>query len=70
MASAKDFRELSDEELIRRADEMEQRLLKYRFQRALAQLEKPLLMRNLKRDYARIMTIIREREIASQKEKQ
>ena len=40
-------------------------LFNLRFQHATGQLENPLKMRELKKDIARVKTIIREKELAS-----
>ena len=69
MAQAKDLRELNDGELHERAEGIEQALFKLRFQKALGQLEKPMQMRSARQDYARILTVLREREIKREREK-
>ncbi len=55
-----ELRELSEEELIRRESEIKDQLLKLRFQHAQGQLENAAKMKTLRRDIARIRTIIVE----------
>ena len=43
---------------------MKKDLFNLRFQHATGQLENPIQMRELKRDIARVKTIIREKELA------
>ena len=66
---AAEFREKSDEELRLLADEIEKEMFNLRFQRAVDRLENPMRMRNVRRDLARIKSILREREIATEREK-
>jgi large subunit ribosomal protein L29 len=63
-----ELRELSDEELRDKDDELKDQLFKLKFQHALGQLEDAMKMKNIKRDRARIMTIINERERAKEEE--
>jgi len=61
---AKEIRELSTEEIIERIREAEAELQRLRFQHAIAELENPMQLRNLRREIARLKTILRERELA------
>ncbi len=58
---AKSFRELTEEELVQRRDEVDRELFNLRMQQATAQVEKPSRIRELRRDRARILTIKHER---------
>ncbi len=58
----RELRELSDEELSNKDDELRDQLFKLKFQHALGQLEDAMKMKNIKRERARIKTIIVERE--------
>ncbi|MDD2569233.1 MAG: 50S ribosomal protein L29 [Clostridia bacterium] len=60
---AKDVRDLTDEELVRKVDDLKTELFNLRFRMATGQLDNPLVISNLKKDLARVKTIIREREI-------
>ena len=60
---AKELRELSDEELAKRLAETREELFNLRFQAATGQLESHGRLRTVKRDIARIYTVVREREL-------
>lgn len=55
-----ELRDLSKEELTRKEEELSDQLFKLKFQHALGQLENAMKLRNIKRDIARIKTILRE----------
>ena len=57
-----ELRELSDDELIQKDEEVKDQLFKLKFQHALGQLENAVKLKNLKRDRARILTILKERK--------
>ena len=57
------IREMTDVELRAELDKMKQELLNLRFQHVTGQLENPLKMREVKRNIARVKTIIREKEL-------
>lgn len=59
---AKDIRELTDDELRAKLDEGRKERLNLRLQQSTAQLEKPSRIRELRRDAARIRTIMNERK--------
>ena len=63
---AYDLRELTDEELVRLLNESEETLAKQRFQHALKQLQDTSYLKILKKDVARMKTILTERERAKQ----
>ena len=58
-----ELRELHDEELETRLREAKEELFNLRFQAATGQLESHGRLRTVKRDIARIYTILREREL-------
>ncbi len=58
------IREMTDVELNAELDKMKKELFNLRFQHVTGQLENPVKMREVKRDIARVKTIIREKEIA------
>jgi large subunit ribosomal protein L29 len=60
---AKELREQTSEELRVKETELYDQLFKLRFQAATAQLEKPAKIRQVKRDLARIKTVLRQKEI-------
>lgn len=57
------FREMTDVELNAELDKMKQQLFNLRFQHVTGQLENPVKMREVKRNIARVKTIIREKEL-------
>jgi large subunit ribosomal protein L29 len=63
-----ELRELSDEELTQKDEELKDQLFKLKFQHALGQLEDATKLNNLKRDRARILTILKERKEGKQEE--
>jgi len=59
---ASDIRELTDDEIKSRITEAQEELFRLRFRSATQQLENPSLIKNLRRDVARLRTILRQRE--------
>jgi large subunit ribosomal protein L29 len=57
---ARELRELSEEELERQEVELKDQLFKLKFQHALGQLENAMKLRSIKKDIARIKTILGE----------
>ncbi len=58
-----EVRALSDEDLVRRLDELQQELFNLRFQLTTRQLENYMRLEAVRRDIARVRTIMREREL-------
>jgi large subunit ribosomal protein L29 len=65
MATASELRELSDTDLETRLAETRQELFNLRFQHATGQLDNTTRLNVLRKDIARINTLLREREIAA-----
>lgn len=65
MANTADLRSLSDQELISRLDDNRQELFTLRFRHATGQLENTSRLGALRREIARMTTLLREREIAA-----
>ena len=61
---AKDVRELTAEELERKLDDLKEELFNLRFQLATGQLDNPMRVRDVRKDIARVKTIIRERDLS------
>ena len=61
--NAKEIRELSVAELSEKLADLKDELYKLRFQLAINQLENPMRIVAVKKDIARVKTIIRENEI-------
>ncbi len=64
--TAAEVRALKTDEILAKLDETYQALFNMRFQAASGQLEDFNRMRALRRDVARMKTILRERELAAQ----
>ncbi len=60
---AKDLRPLSEGELFEKEKEFREELFNLRFQQATGQLENVMRVPQLKRDIARVKTILRERDL-------
>lgn len=60
---AEELRDFTDMELVQKCREFKEELFNLRFQHATAQLDNPMRIKEVKRDIARIKTIIREREL-------
>ena len=58
---ASELRELGVEELNRKASELRRELMLARFAKVNQQLKNPLKLRALRRDIARILTVVREK---------
>ena len=62
MMKAKELKNLSSEELAKKMDELKKDLFMLRMQHATNQLDNPMRLNAVKKDIARIKTIIREKE--------
>ncbi|MBW1726988.1 MAG: 50S ribosomal protein L29 [Deltaproteobacteria bacterium] len=60
---ASQIRELSLEEKVRKASDLKEELFNLRFQHEIGQLENPQKMKQIKREIARVKTIIKESEL-------
>ncbi|HCZ05693.1 MAG: large subunit ribosomal protein [Thermotogota bacterium] len=60
---ASDLRDKTDEELIQMEQEFKKKLMDLRFQLAMGRLTDTNQIKQVKRDIARIKTILREREL-------
>jgi large subunit ribosomal protein L29 len=56
-----EIRELHEDELRSREKELDDQLFRLRIQKSMGQLEAPAKIRDLRRDLARIKTILREK---------
>ena len=62
MMKAKELKNLSVEELTKKLDDLKKDLFMLRMQHATNQLDNPLQLAAVKKDIARVKTIIREKE--------
>lgn len=60
---AKEIREMTQQELNEQLSSIKEELFNLRFQQATGQLENPLRIKEIKKDYARVKTILRQREL-------
>ena len=63
MIKAKDIRELSDLELNEKLSEFKEELFNLRFQLATGQLDNHMRIKDVRRDIARVKTVMSERAI-------
>ena len=63
----KDLRALNDGELLQKAKELKEELFNLRFQQATGQLDNTMRVPQVKRDIARVHTILREKTISKGK---
>ena len=61
-----EVRELTDDEIRERIEQLQEERFRLRFRSATQQLENPMLLRNLRRDISRLKTVQRERELQNQ----
>lgn len=68
MMNATELRELPDDELREQLADGKEELFNLRFQIVTGQLDNPRRIAEVKREIARVMTVMREREIAAARE--
>ena len=56
-----EIRELTDQEIAERIEQLQEERFRLRFRSATQQLENPVLLRNIRRDIARLKTVQHER---------
>jgi len=61
---SEEIRKMDETELEARLGELKEEQFKLRFQASMMQVENPSLIRKIRRDIARINTVLRERELA------
>ena len=70
MMKAKELKNLSVDELYKKQNDLKKDLFFLRMQHATNQLDNPLKIRETKRDIARVMTMLREKELSASSDKQ
>jgi large subunit ribosomal protein L29 len=58
---AKEIRDRSDDELRKALGDLEEQLFKLRFQKSTGQIENPIKIREVRKDIARMLTVMGER---------
>jgi large subunit ribosomal protein L29 len=61
MSKAVELREMDNEALEAKAQELDNQLFRMRIQKAMGQLEAPGKIRNVRRELARIYTVLKEK---------
>ncbi len=61
-----EIRDMTDEEIRDRIEQLQEERFRLRFRSATQQLENPMLLRNLRHDISRLKTVQRERELQNQ----
>jgi large subunit ribosomal protein L29 len=62
----KDLNDMSPDELRHKQEELVDQLFKLRFQKSLGQLDSPMKVKNVRRDIARIKTVLNRRPKATE----
>ncbi len=57
------IQEQGSDELMRKVEALKEELFNLRFQHAIGQLESPQKIKQTKRDVARVLTVLRQREL-------
>ena len=65
--TSEEIREMDKADIQARIGELKEELFRLKFRSATMALENPRLIPNIKKDIARLNTILRERELAAQK---
>jgi large subunit ribosomal protein L29 len=63
MTRVRELRDLGDQELLERLESSKEELFNLRFQLATGQLDNPMRIKDVRHDVARILTILRERDV-------
>ena len=61
-----EIREMSADDIEARISQLQEELFRLRFRSATQELENPMLLRTLRKDIARLKTVLRERELLSE----
>ena len=69
MNKGQHFHELTNDELNAKVNSLKNELFNLRFQQTTGQLKNPLMIRTVKKDIARALTILRERELGKTAQK-
>ena len=61
-----EIRDMTVDEIDARIGQLQEELFRLRFRSATQELENPMLLRTLRKDIARLKTVLRERELLSE----
>jgi large subunit ribosomal protein L29 len=61
---AEKIREMSAADLKTKARELQEQLFRLRFQKSLGQLDNALKLKETRRDIARVLTVLKEKQVA------
>ncbi len=64
---SKEFQNLSSEDLAEKEKNLKKELFQLQFHRKVGTVEKPARFKSIKRDIARILTVIRERDLKNER---
>ena len=65
MTSASELRQLNEQDLRNRERDLDDQLFRLRIQKAMGHLDVPLKVREVRRDLARIKTVLRQKTAAA-----
>ena len=66
MAKVREIRDLGEVELFEKLESLKEELFNLRFQLATGQLDNPMRIKQVRHEIARILTVLREREIEAE----
>ena len=66
MAKKKNIKDMNTDELLVKLSDLKKSLINFRFQKSLQQLEHPQQLRHVKKDIARVKTMMRAIELGKQ----
>ncbi|MDR0788422.1 MAG: 50S ribosomal protein L29 [Gemmatimonadota bacterium] len=61
-----EIRDMTSDDITARVGQLQEELFRLRFRRATVELDNPILLRTLRKDIARLKTVLRERELSSE----
>ncbi len=70
MTKPAELRDLPEDELRSRLDSSKEELFNLRFQLATGQLDNPMRIKDVRHEVARILTVLRERELAAEEQEE
>jgi large subunit ribosomal protein L29 len=68
VAKVRELRDLGETELFERLESDKEELFNLRFQLATGQLDNPMRIKQVRREIAQILTIVRERDLEAERE--